>query len=132
MTANADVQSANIVGYSQPSTTSQSVSWTPMFTPVEGFKATYQLKDFKAKGMMDWGDSIQFLDPDSASTILQVVYLDAETYGEDMAGWWQADGDFMSEEYKKDSTPVPAGQGFLAAFMSGEEISITFPAAYTK
>jgi len=109
-----------------------------MFIPVEGLKVDkdtgkpyYQLNDFTAVGMTDWGDSIQFLVPDSAEPYLFAVYLSAEDgWDEGMVGWWDALGDFTSEEYKLGETAVPAGQGFLAAFTGGGEITVTFPAAY--
>ena len=135
--AMADVTSANVVGYSQPATTKQSVSWTPMFIPVEGMKMlegkpVYQLKDFSAFGMLDMGDSIQFLDPYDAHTYLQVVYLDEETYGTDLEGWWDINGDFMSEEFRKDEEYFAYGTSFLAAFMGGGEVTMKYSGAVIK
>ena len=126
-----------IVGYSQPKTTEMAVAWTPMFIPVSGMKMlddkpVYQLKDFGASGMQDWGDSIQFLDPNDAHTYLQVVYLDEETYGEEMAGWWQSDGDFMTEVYRKDNEYLAYGTSFLAAFASGEPVTMKYAGAVIK
>ena len=84
------------------------------------------LADITATGMDITSDCIQILDPDTLDSNVEAVYLDQETYG-DYAGWWDINdvgGTLL------DDTPIPAGQGFLAAFPSGNEITITFPAAY--
>ena len=103
-----------------------------MFCPVEGFKTTYKLGDFSAAGMQDWGDSIQFLDPDTASTYVQAVYLDAETYGEELAGWWKNDSAFVDDADRLDSQEFDYGTSFLAAFTSGETVTIKYAGAVIK
>ena len=85
------------------------------------------LADITASGMDGTSDFIQILDPDTLESVTEAVYLDADTYGDELAGWW----DFNAPgEVSLADTVVPAGQGFLAAFPSGNEIAITFPAAY--
>ena len=84
------------------------------------------LADITASGMDITSDFIQILDPDTLDSNVEAVYLDEETYGE-YAGWW----DFNDVGGTSlDDTEIPAGQGFLGAFPSGNEITFTFPAAY--
>ena len=84
------------------------------------------LADITASGMDITADFIQILDPDTLDSNIEAVYLDEATYGE-YAGWWDYN-DVGGTSL--DETPVPAGQGFLGAFTSGNEISVTFPSAY--
>ena len=101
--------------------------WTPQFNAsVTGSGMTYALSDFTATGMDLNSDYIQFLDADTLEAVAEAIYLDEETYGE-YAGWWDFNG---IGSVSLNDTPVPAGQGFLASFTSGNEITITFPAAY--
>lgn len=127
--AMADIVSSSVVGYAQPATTQQSVSWVPMFTPVAGFQATYALNDFSVTGMQPGADSIQFLDPDTAETYFEAVYLDEDTYGAELAGWWDPTGDFTSPEYKVGTQTFAYGTSFLAAFTSGEQITFLYSGA---
>ena len=97
---------------------------SPMFGNFQPIDLT--LADITATGMDITSDFIQFLDADTLETTVSAVYLDEETYGSEYAGWWDINdlgGTPLND------TPVPAGQGFLAAFPSGNEITITFPAA---
>lgn len=103
------------------STTSQS----PMFGNYLPKDLT--LADITASGMDGTADFVQILDPDTLDSNIEAVYLDKETYGDELAGWWDYNdvgGTPLGD------TPIPAGQGFLGAFTSGNEITITFPAAY--
>ena len=103
------------------STTSQS----PMFGNY--LPRALTLADISATGMDGTADFIQILDPDTLESNIEAVYLDAETYGSELAGWWDYN-DVGGTPL--DDTPIPAGQGFLGAFTSGNEITVTFPAAY--
>ena len=88
--------------------------------------ATLTLGSITSSGMDITADLVQILDPDTLDAVVEAVYLDKETYGE-YAGWWDFNdvgGTLL------DDTEVPAGQGFLGAFTSGNEITFTFPAAY--
>jgi len=102
------------------STTSQS----PMFGNY--LPKSLTLADITASGMDITADFVQILDPDTLDSDIEAVYLDEETYGE-YAGWWDYNdvgGTPLGD------TPIPAGQGFLGAFTSGNEITVTFPSAY--
>lgn len=109
----------------QGSKTFSTSSQSPMFGNYLPKDLT--LADITASGMDGTADSIQLLDPDTLDSDIEAVYLDKETYGDALAGWW----DFNDVGGTPlDDTPIPAGQGFLGAFTSGAEITFTFPAAY--
>ena len=115
---------ANVVGYATKSTTSQSVMWAPMFNAdLTSNGTTYKLGDFKATGMDGTSDFIQFLDADTLESNVEAVYLDAATYGDELAGWW--DFNDVGGTSLDDQT-FPFTTAFLAAFPSGNEISFTF------
>ena len=118
------IVSSDIVGYTTQSTTSQSVMWTPMFNAdLTTAGLTYKLGDFKATGMDGTSDFIQFLDADTLESNVEAVYLDAETYGEELAGWW--DFNDVGGTPLDDQT-FPFTTAFLSAFPSGNEITFTF------
>ena len=123
------IESANVVGYAEKATTSQSVMWAPMFNSVVGSSgATYKLGDFKGVGMDITSDFIQFLDPDTLDSNVEAVYLDEETYGS-FAGWW----DFNDVGGTSlDDQVFPFTTAFLAAFPSGNEITFSFAGEVLK
>jgi hypothetical protein len=123
------VTSDNIVGYvtitNAPGTTYP--SYGNCFITVGDLNTESVLGDITADGMDPFGDFIQFLNPADASTTLRATYIDAafalnELGDPEMQGWWDLD-----IENRLDSTPLPAGTGFLGNFGSGNPVTIGFP-----
>ena len=115
----ADVESANIVGYVQNATDAESASLGPVFKQIGTDGSSYKLADMTVKGMDPTGDSIQFLDTANASPYLYATYCDAEEFGEELAGWWDAD-DVGGTEINDET--FSAGTAFLCLFTSGNEV----------
>jgi len=102
-----DIVSANVVGYTTIVATNAMTSLGPVFQKVGTDKQLY-LKDFTAKGMnVEGNDFIQFLDPDTADTILEALWVNEDEYP-GMGGWKSPD---WSAEL--DDEPVPAGAAFM-------------------
>lgn len=126
--ASAQVTSDNIVGYvtitNNPGTTYP--SYGNCFITVGDVNTSAVLGDITADGMAAGADYLQFLSPADLSTILFATYIDAATadgLGDPgMQGWWNLDIDT-----RLDSTPLPAGTGFLGNFGSGSPVTIGFP-----
>ena len=93
-------------------------------TPVE-----LTLGQVTAVGMDPYSDIFQYLSKDDASPVVFGVYLDKDTYGEELEGWWDASdvgGTPLNEE------PLAAGGALLGAIGSGNEIVVTFPDPLAK
>lgn len=116
------------MGYVQNATDAESASLGPVFKQIGTDGSSYKLADMTVKGMDPTGDSIQFLDTANASPYLYATYCDAEEFGEELAGWWDAD-DVGGTEIN--NTELAPGQGVLGLMTSGNEMTVVFPEIIT-
>lgn len=88
--------------------------------------ADLTLGDITADGMEAGIDYLQFLSPADLATTITATYIDAATadaLGDpELQGWWN-----LAIDTSLDSTPLPAGVGFLGNISSGNAVTITFP-----
>ena len=90
---------------------------------------TLTLADITVSGMDPTGDGFQFLDTATANTYLVATYCDPDEFGEELAGWWDAD-DVGGTEIN--DTELAPGQGVLGLLTSGNEMTVVFPEIITS
>ena len=114
----ADVESANVVGYSDADFNGETMCaiGTPFFTVGSG-AATFKLGDLAAPGFDAGSDVLATIDPDTADFVESFLYLDPAVYGATLGGWWD---ETTSEQL--DDTEFDAGQGFMGSFGACEVV----------
>ena len=113
----------NVVGYQNIESADGSFSGGLTFLTIGGTDGQFTLADFKAIGMDPYNDFVQFLSTDNAAPYVYAVYLDKDTYGEDLEGWW--------DYFDVGGTPLNEqsfanGTAFLVANGSGNQISFQY------
>ncbi len=117
VSAYAQVESANVVGYVKTAATGQYFSTGPTFITVGSITDEWKLGSMSATGMDPTTDLIQFLSPVDANTELMATYIDlatATSYGNvALVGWWNLDLDTSLNDLV-----FPTGTAFLCNFGS--------------
>lgn len=83
------------------------------------------LDQIVVENMSPGEDCFQFLDPTTADAYLYATFVDPETFGEELGGWWDNDaigGTSLNNQ------PLAAGEGMLGLMTSGNEMTVVFPA----
>jgi len=83
------------------------------------------LSQITVANMSPGEDCFQYLDVDTADTILTATYVDPETFGDELGGWW--DNDDIGGTDLNDQ-PLGKGEGVLGLMTSGNEMTVVFPA----
>ncbi len=121
----AQVESANIVGYTTKIAAGPYETSGSMFVTVGSTTGEWVLGSIKVSGMVPGDDIIQFLDPTDMSLVAAVTYIDeAASIGlvgdTSVVGWWNAGLDTPM-----DTQVFAAGTAFLANYVSSG-ISMTY------
>ena len=141
----ADVESANIVGYTTYGTQAKrQPSFGASFLPMSGAK-TYKLGDLKPADFDVDNDAIAIINPSTLGTDAMYVYMSkeiadaaAEADGEEpgaydeLVGWWDAFIGVGEDGGKADDVDVAPGASYLGLFDSGNDIQFNFPPAVQK
>jgi hypothetical protein len=115
VSAYAQVESANIVGYTSKTATGTYYSSGASFISVGSITDEWKLSDIVLTGSVPVNDFIQFLSPIDANVVFSATYVNlaAAKGNQSLVGWYDMNG-----EIRLDDTVFPAGTAFLANFAS--------------